>query len=244
MPAPYGTLAARPAAGVAGRFYYVTDPGVEKWYQDDGAAWAPMQLVLDVIQGRLAFLTDADASGQQVPVGQLGLFYPVEFPTHSNVNDPTANQKGALNYTGIGNPPSASNQYVLDQDPRLTLREDLAAQWDVSVTLTTIGTSFVDVYTQTNSDGKSAQLDTNGLTWVRLEVLWNKIGSGTQSVQVLEVGTANVLISLDVVSGRNVSSLTAIPGFAQSAVKHYKLQAKSDNGADSPVFEGARLYLK
>jgi hypothetical protein len=30
-------------------------------------------------------------------------------------------------------------------------------------------------------------------------VFWNKIGTGTHSVQVLEVGTSNVLISMDVV---------------------------------------------
>jgi thiazole synthase ThiGH ThiG subunit len=60
-------------------------------------------------------------------------------------------------------------------------------------------------------------------------VFWNKIGTGTHSVQVLEVGTSNVLISMDVVSGRNTSALTNIPAFATNSVKFYKLQAKEHN---------------
>ena len=123
-------------------------------------------------------------------------------------------------------------------------REDLVAQWDVSATKTNIGASFVDVYIQTNAEGKSAQIDTNGKTQVKLYVLWNKIGSGTQTIQVLEVGTANVLITLNVVSGRNVSALTNIPAGLANAVKNYKLQAKSTTAADDPIFEGARVYLK
>lgn len=75
-------------------------------------------------------------------------------------------------------------------------------------------------------------------------VFWNKIGTGTYSVQVLEVVTSKVLISMDIVSGRNTSTLTSIPAFATNSVKFYKLQAKSTIGADDPVFEGARIYLK
>jgi hypothetical protein len=85
---------------------------------------------------------------------------------------------------------------------------------DLSSTKTNMGTAFVDIYTQTNSDGKSVQIDNNGKTQVRLMVFWDKIGTGTHSVQVLEVGTSNVFISMDVVSGRNTSALTNIPAFA------------------------------
>lgn len=34
-----GTLASRPAASKAGRLYYVTDSGAERWTRDNGAAW-------------------------------------------------------------------------------------------------------------------------------------------------------------------------------------------------------------
>lgn len=123
-------------------------------------------------------------------------------------------------------------------------REDLVAQWTQSITKTNIGTSFVDIYNQTNGDGKSIQIDTNGKTEVKLQVNWNKIGTGAQTVQVLEVGTANVLITLAVVSGRNVSALTTIPAFAVDSVKFYKLQGKSTTSTDDPIFESAAIYLK
>jgi hypothetical protein len=112
------------------------------------------------------------------------------------------------------------------------------------MTKTNIGASFIDIYNQANSNGKSMQIDTNGKTQLRLEVLWNKIGTGTQTVQVLEVGTANVLASLNVISGRNDSGLLSIPVFAQNAVKQYKLQGKSTVAGDDPILEGARIYLK
>ena len=115
---------------------------------------------------------------------------------------------------------------------------------DLSSTKTNIGTAFVDIYTQTNSDGKSVQIDTSGKTQVRLMVFWNKIGTGTHSVQVLEVGTSNMLISIDVVSGRNTFALTNIPASATNSVKFYKLPPKTTTGADEPVFEGTRMYPK
>jgi len=103
-----------------------------------------------------------------------------------------------------------------------TARESLVAQWDLSSTKTNIGTAFVDIYTQTNSDCKRVQIDTNGKTQVRLIVIWDRIGTSTNSVQMLEVGTSNMLISMDVVSGLNTSALTNIPAFATNSVKFYK----------------------
>ena len=42
----------------------------------------------------------------------------LNYPTHSNANDPTAQQKAAL--AGTFGTPSATNRYVTDQDPRLS----------------------------------------------------------------------------------------------------------------------------
>jgi hypothetical protein len=42
-----------------------------------------------------------------------------------------------------------------------------------------------------------------------------------------------VLISRDVVGGRNTPTLTNIPAFATNSVKFYKLQAKSTTGAET-----------
>jgi hypothetical protein len=76
-------------------------------------------------------------------------------------------------------------------------------------------------------------------------VFWNKIGTGTHTVQMLlgrNVKRAYLYGCSK--SGRNTSALTNIPLFATNSVKLYKLQAKeSTTGADDPVFEGARMYL-
>jgi hypothetical protein len=42
----------------------------------------------------------------------------LDFPTHDNANDPTADEKDAL--AGTDGTPSAANPYVTDSDPRLT----------------------------------------------------------------------------------------------------------------------------
>ncbi len=42
----------------------------------------------------------------------------LNYPTHSNANDPTAQQKGAL--AGTSGAPSITNRFVTDQDPRLS----------------------------------------------------------------------------------------------------------------------------
>jgi hypothetical protein len=122
--------------------------------------------------------------------------------------------------------------------------EPCRAIGDLSSTKTNIGTAFVDIYTQTNSDGKSVQIDTNGKTQVRLIVIWDKIGTSTHSVQMLEVGTSNVLISMDVVSGLNTSTLQAYWPLQLIALNSTNCNPKSTTGTDYPIFEAARTYLK
>lgn len=125
-----------------------------------------------------------------------------------------------------------------------TAKESLVAQWSQSIIKTNIGTAFVDIYNQTNAEGKSISIDTNGKTEVKLSVNWNKIGAGTQTVQVIDVVGSAVLISINVVSGYQETALTTIPAGLANSVKRYKLQAKSTTAADDPVFEGAGIYLK
>jgi hypothetical protein len=177
------------------------------------------------------------------------------------VGNPTADSTGVLlvldSKNSAGDPTGTNGgQYYNSNSNRfrcyengawrdcLNNREDLVAHWDASSTKTNIGLAFVDVYTQTGSDGKSMQIDTNGKTQLRLVVNWNKIGTGTQTVQILEVGTANVLATLTVTSGRNDSGLISIPVFAQNSLKYYKVQANSSTANDDPVFEGATITLR
>ncbi|MEK6881540.1 MAG: hypothetical protein AABY22_18100, partial [Nanoarchaeota archaeon] len=76
------------------------------------------------------------------------------------------------------------------------------------------------------------------------EIQWDKIGTGTQNVRVIDVdNSANVLFDVAVVSGNNVVALTTLPVFA-TGTKLLKLQAKSTTAADDPVFRGCSIRLK
>jgi len=123
----------------------------------------------------------------------------------------------------------------------------LVANWHQSSTKTNIGTSFVDVYTGANSNGKAQFIDTDVFTQVRLQIEWNKIGTGTQSCQVVDIASGtNILITLTVVSGSNDSGFVSIPSSPNllNVEKNYKIQCKSTTSADDPVFESAVIWIK
>ena len=125
------------------------------------------------------------------------------------------------------------------------LREELAAQWDEPSTNTNIGTSYVDVYTATNSEGHWCRLQTNGFTQYRVDLGWNKIGAGTQAVRVVDTAGVDVLHEFtNAVSGSQTSGLVALPAAYVDALKTVKIQAKSDTATDDPVFEWLRIFLK
>ena len=118
----------------------------------------------------------------------------------------------------------------------------LVAHWTMSQTKSNIGTSFVDVYIQTNSNGKAILIDTDAFTTARLQIQWNKIGTGTQSCQV--INGATVLVSTDVVDGNNDSGFDAIPAGLLNAENPFRIQCKSTTSTDDPIFESASIWMK
>lgn len=124
-----------------------------------------------------------------------------------------------------------------------TARESLVAQWSQSITKTNVGASFVDIYNQTNAVGKGVKTDFTGKTQFRLNVKWNKVGTGTQTVRLVDINNTANFYDLDVISGDNDSGLVNLLAW-QTSVVHVKLQAKSTAAADDPIFEGATITLK
>ena len=121
----------------------------------------------------------------------------------------------------------------------------LMAHWTMSQTRSNIGTSFADVYQQTNSNGKASFIHSGSSTTVRLQIEWNKVGTGTQSCQIVDIANAaNILVTLTVVSGSNDSGFVAIPADLLNVEKNYKIQCKSTTGTDDPVFESASIWIK
>jgi hypothetical protein len=78
-----------------------------------------------------------------------------------------------------------------------------------------------------------------------MQVHWLKVGTGTQTVQIVQKNVpANVLCTLDVVSGTNISQIVPIPDIFWKTSNLYVIQAKSTVAADDPQFLGLNLYMR
>jgi hypothetical protein len=131
-------------------------------------------------------------------------------------------------------------------DISLRRGEYIVGSWNTTsgLTKTNLGTTFVDLQPASGSEGNGCDVDGTGRVGYRLYVSWNKnFGSGTHSVQVISQTTTDVLATLTVVDGRNVTTGT-LSAYYQDQIRSVKLQAKSTVSTDDPIFYGARLYFK
>lgn len=125
-----------------------------------------------------------------------------------------------------------------------TAREDLVADWEVDRTFSNIGTVYVDVYNVANANGDAVRIDTNGMATATLQVIWTKVGAGTQACQILQNGGTAVLIQInDIVTGINVNATQTIPVALQNTIFNGKVQCKSTTGTDDPVFLHGTVLL-
>lgn len=65
-----GTLASRPAFGTAGRLYFVTDAGNERWTRDTGSAWEDVGVDWDFVTGKPASFAPS-SHGSSVHTGNI-----------------------------------------------------------------------------------------------------------------------------------------------------------------------------
>lgn len=131
-------------------------------------------------------------------------------------------------------------------DISLKRSEHIVGSWSTTsgLTKTNLGTTYVDLQPAVGAEGNGCDVDGTGRTGYRLYVSWNKnFGSGTHSVQVISQTTTDVLATLTVVDGRNVTTGT-LSAYYQDQLRSVKLQAKSTVSTDDPIFYGARLYYK
>lgn len=108
-----GTLASRPAAGTAGRLFIATDSPNEGISRDNGSSWDNVLIDYTKITNKNVVNADVNAAAA-IAESKLAL----NFPTHSNANDPSAGEKAAL--AGTSGSPGSGNKYVTDADPRNT----------------------------------------------------------------------------------------------------------------------------
>lgn len=94
-------------------------------------------------------------------------------------------------------------------------------------------------------DGAPIPIDTTGYTKIGIVLLWNKNGgTGTHTVRLVNnVNQSEVMISGDVISGRNKNYDIDIPVEFQNFRGELLLQAKSTVATDDPIFDGLWIYL-
>ena len=131
-------------------------------------------------------------------------------------------------------------------DISLRRAENLVGSWNTTsgLTKTNLGTTFVDLQPASGSEGNGCDVDGTGRVGYRFYVSWNKnVGSGTHSVQLISQTTSDVLATMTVIDGRNVTTGT-LSAYYLDQIRSVKLQAKSTVSTDDPIFYGARLYFK
>ena len=123
-----------------------------------------------------------------------------------------------------------------------TAREDLVGQFEVDRTWTNIGVNYVDTY----ATAEGVRIDTNGMTTATFEVLWTKVGAGTQRCQIVDAtNAANILIVLNgVVSGINTNATQTIPAGLVNTIKTYEPQCMSTTSTDDPVWLSGTVLLR
>ena len=101
-----GTVASRPAAGVAGRLYLVTDSGDERLTRDNGSSWDDLITDWDHVGGKPTTFTPASHTSS----------------SHDSSVEATANKNAANGYAGL----DASSKITASQITELLAATDLS----------------------------------------------------------------------------------------------------------------------
>src|SRR5215212_7970544 len=111
---------------------------------------------------------------------------------------------------------------------------------ETAVTKTNVGTAYIDIFT--DFGGRPFFIDTTGFTGMAVQILWTKIGTGTQTLRIVEDSTnIQIIESGSLVTGSNDFSNVVIPQGALNFKGKWRLQCKSTVASDDPSFAGFRL---
>ncbi len=150
-----GTLASRPAAGIAGRLYYVTDSGSERWTRDNGSSWEDAPIHWTQVLGKPSTFTPSAHTHVKADVTD----FTHGASSHSGNVFPNAPQDLA-NYIDIGeisaptNPASGKRRLFVDQATgKLSVRTSSGTIVSLEDTL---GTSVLNDLSDVTISGPSA----------------------------------------------------------------------------------------
>lgn len=112
-----------------------------------------------------------------------------------------------------------------------------------SVTKTNIGLNYVDLFS--DYGGRPFFVDTTGFTKLAVQILWTKVGTGTQTMQIVNHADGAVVIeSPSLTTQSNEFANIAIPQAFLNFKGKWRLQVKSTTAADDPVCSGVSLFLR
>ena len=118
-----------------------------------------------------------------------------------------------------------------------------------NIQLNNLSTTYTDVF-PVFYDGIPIPLDTYGYKKLGMVIMWNKNGgTGTHTIKLSKCNQNGVITQPEEILRENNTSNGYISDFNYSLPTEFinfkgfvKLQAKSSNGTDSPIFDGLWLY--
>jgi hypothetical protein len=131
-------------------------------------------------------------------------------------------------------------------DRVLTDQSFYSCEFNPGITKTNIGLTYVNIFT--DFSGRPFFIDTTGFKSMAIQILWTKVGTGVQTVRIVnDADNTQVLESGGLGNTPGASddfpNVAIPPAFLKFKGK-WRLQAKSTVAADDPIFVGIRLYLR
>lgn len=143
-----------------------------------------------------------------------------------------------------------ANHLDLDNDNAINYIDKLQSDAllflsDFSITKSSLSTGYVNL--RTDYGGRPIPCDTTGYTKIAVQIFWNKNGgAGSHSLRIVShADTSKILYeNTNLNDGQNFDTNVTIPVDFISFKGQLRIQVKSSNGTDSPIFDAIRIYLR
>lgn len=116
---------------------------------------------------------------------------------------------------------------------------------EFTITKTDVGTTYVNLFT--DFGGRPFPVDTTGFTGLAVQTLWNKnAGVGTHFIRIVNHADTTQIIyeNVNLTNGENLDANVTIPAQFTNFRGKLRLQVKTSNTTDDPIFSAIRVYLR
>jgi hypothetical protein len=125
--------------------------------------------------------------------------------------------------------------------------DELVYTTDRSIPKNSLSTTYVNLFT--DFAGRPILINTTGYSRGAIQIFWNKNGGvGTHSLKIVKHNDTSQILyeNTNLIDGENldVNFVPPVPLDFKDFIGKLRIQVKSSNGTDNPIFEGIRLYLR